>query len=135
MSPQRYHIWKRYYDSHRPQLRAYQRGWRKKNPNYDKNWNIAHPGARFAWGLKQKFGLTLDKFQKMFLNQRGHCKICGNLPDKRGLSVDHDHRTGQVRGLLCFRCNAALGGFSDSVRLLKKAIQYLQIFSGKVLVK
>ncbi len=64
--------------------------------------------------------------------QGGVCAICG-LPETRvvkgklnRLAVDHDHTTGRVRGLLCFRCNTCLGRFEDNVELLRAAEAYLE---------
>lgn len=52
--------------------------------------------------------LSPDEYEALLEAQGGVCAICGNPPAKRRLSVDHDHATGKVRGLLCFRCNRAL---------------------------
>ena len=56
------------------------------------------------------------------------CAICGgvNDPPGRRLAIDHDHVTGQVRGLLCYRCNSAIGLFKDDVTVLRRAILYLE---------
>ncbi|MBE3042995.1 endonuclease VII domain-containing protein [Candidatus Bathyarchaeota archaeon] len=54
------------------------------------------------------------------------CVICGGTNGKKRLAVDHDHRTGVIRGLLCNRCNQALGLMRDSYELLTNAIKYLQ---------
>ena len=63
----------------------------------------------------------------MFIAQDGRCAICERdvceIP--RGLYIDHDHKTGKVRGLLCDRCNMSLGGFKDNVIILQNAINYL----------
>lgn len=63
----------------------------------------------------------------MFVGQGGVCKICLRppAPDRR-LSVDHDHRTGAIRGLLCQQCNTLLGQVDDSQELLYRAITYLE---------
>jgi hypothetical protein len=58
--------------------------------------------------------------------QDGVCVICGSPPpDESSLHVDHDHRTGRIRGLLCFTCNNALGDFGDDLDRLARAVTYL----------
>lgn len=73
--------------------------------------------------LKHAYNLTVAQFEQMCA--RG-CHICGvktNL--RRRFNVDHDHRTGRVRGVLCDRCNLVLGKIQDSPELLAKMINYL----------
>lgn len=76
--------------------------------------------------LKWLFGLSVESYEKMLLEQEGGCKICGetNQSGKR-LSVDHDHKTGEIRGLLCQRCNVAIGLLVDSPERLRAAASYL----------
>lgn len=76
--------------------------------------------------LKWLFGLSVESYERMLLEQGGVCKICGetNQSGKR-LSVDHDHKTGVVRGLLCQRCNVAIGLLVDSPERLRAAASYL----------
>ena len=64
----------------------------------------------------------------MFDEQGGRCKICGvhQSEIKRSLCVDHDHETGKVRGLLCGKCNTAIGLFGDNRELVKLAFEYLE---------
>jgi hypothetical protein len=60
--------------------------------------------------LKYNFGITTEQYDAMLTDQGGHCALCPTTDDgRRRLSVDHDHSTGKVRGLLCFRCNTRLG--------------------------
>src|SRR5262249_47723947 len=76
--------------------------------------------------LKRKFGITLADYEAMLVAQGGGCAICGDPePEGRSLHVDHDHEDGQVRGLLCFRCNNALGDLREDVALLSRAASYL----------
>lgn len=78
--------------------------------------------------LRRKYGIGLADYHRMFEEQRGLCAIC-HSPDSRNgnrsMVVDHDHSTGQVRGLLCGTCNTALGKFRDDPTILRSAIRYL----------
>ena len=76
--------------------------------------------------LKRKFGITLETYDHLFTRQGGVCAICQRPPrDDISLHVDHEHGTGRVRGLLCFRCNNALGDFDDDPVRLFQALAYL----------
>lgn len=75
--------------------------------------------------LKTKFGITLDQYNEMLVEQNGVCAICGKIDKFQALSVDHSHQSGKVRGLLCSSCNNGLGRFKDSHEILQKAIEYL----------
>jgi len=70
----------------------------------------------------KNYGLTPGDYDKLFEEQSGKCKICGTTDpgaSYKYLSVDHDHETGEVRGLLCNSCNRALGFFKDDTNLLE----------------
>jgi hypothetical protein len=73
--------------------------------------------------LRNSYGMTNAEFQAMVEAQGGLCAICVERP---AVHVDHDHETGQVRGVLCFPCNAALGQFRDRIDLLARAASYLE---------
>jgi len=77
--------------------------------------------------LKTRYGITLSDYDRMLDKQDGCCAICMTTnPKSHGrFIVDHNHDTGEVRGLLCTSCNGALGKFSDSILVLKSAIKYL----------
>ena len=72
--------------------------------------------------LKCRFGLTPEDFADLVVRQSGKCLICKSQTD---LVIDHDHQTGQVRGLLCLACNSGLGLFYDDPIHLQAAIDYL----------
>lgn len=83
--------------------------------------------------LNKKFGIGLKEFETLHSLQKGLCAICGN-PETRldfktkkvkTLAIDHCHKTGAIRGLLCGDCNLGLGNFKDRVQVLKNAIIYL----------
>jgi hypothetical protein len=76
--------------------------------------------------LKCKYGLSESQFINMFKQQNGTCAICKKPDLKRLLCVDHCHTTGRVRGLLCYKCNLAIGHLKDNTGSLKSAIEYLQ---------
>ena len=73
--------------------------------------------------LRRAYGMTNAEFKAMVDAQGGLCAICVERP---AVHVDHDHETGQVRGVLCFPCNAALGQFRDRIDLLARAASYLE---------
>ncbi len=76
--------------------------------------------------LKRNYGITIEDYDRMFAAQGGVCKICGNHQRYQKLAVDHDHKTGKVRGLLCVHCNRALGHMFDSPLRLIRAAEYLR---------
>lgn len=95
------------------------RRWRAKNPEK------AALNA-FRSQLKTVYGMTIEEYQEILVKQNLVCAICeaGCITNKR-LSVDHCHTTGEIRGLLCHRCNIALGMLDDDVDRAAKLIKYL----------
>lgn len=90
--------------------------------------------ARRGWKAKEsarrstlkKYGLTTESYDEMLKAQNGICLICHRHPRKYRLVVDHDHKTGKVRGLLCSRCNWGLGKFFECSEWLQRAADYLR---------
>jgi hypothetical protein len=84
--------------------------------------------------LKKRFGLTEREYDLILEKQNGVCAICkdvetvidGQSKKVKPLSVDHDHKTGKIRGLLCTKCNVGLGAFNDEVCVLLNAAEYLK---------
>jgi hypothetical protein len=77
---------------------------------------------------KYLYGLTEEQYQAILQSQGGVCAICNGVSSGRyrnSLVVDHDHCTGTVRGLLCYKCNSAIGFLNDDPALISKAIGYL----------
>lgn len=108
---------------------ALARAWTKKHPRYSEVRLAKNPNYRKENHLYYSYGLTLADFQKRFLQQKGRCAIC-----RRELTspvVDHDHKSGKVRALLCPGCNTGLGIFKDSPRLFKAAIRYIKKHARK----
>ena len=71
------------------------------------------------WKVRHRFGMTVKEWEEM--RARG-CAVCGS---NEKVGIDHDHRTGRIRGPLCDRCNRGIGYFKDDVALLARAIEYL----------
>ncbi len=85
------------------------------------------------WSIQRNYGLTWAAYCSMLTAQGSGCAICGYVPnlDERGLCVDHDHETGDIRALLCNCCNVALGQINDNLAILKRMIDYVISHSGK----
>lgn len=103
----------------------------KSNNNICKKCSVQRwrndPDSKRNSQLKNRHNITLIQYNQMFTNQSGNCAICNinQIKLKRRLAVDHCHKTGKIRGLLCERCNVSLGNFNDNVETLKNAILYL----------
>lgn len=101
------------------QKRAYQRTYRAADPE-----RTAEHNRRYRF--KSRYGITPQQYDEVLDSQNGVCKVCDRpCPTGERLTVDHDHLTGAVRGLLCRNCNAGLGNFKDDPELLERALQYL----------
>ena len=112
--------------------------WNKENRNRHNEisvkWNSKNKRKKKNTHLQKHFGISIEEYETLFNIQEGKCAICGNTEstiDKRSnmpkmLSVDHDHVTGKIRGLLCQTCNLVLGLFKDSLDKFEKAIVYLE---------
>ena len=81
--------------------------------------------------LQRRFGISLYDYSQMLLKQNGACAICKGTysghrnGEPKALAVDHDHKTGKVRGLLCEACNTGIGKLKEDVEILESAIRYL----------
>ena len=77
------------------------------------------------WRLKKYYNLSLAGYERMLKKQNGLCAVCKKDNDGRFLVVDHSHNLNKVRGLLCDKCNRAIGAFGDNPIILQNAILYL----------
>lgn len=124
-----------YYKENREKVLRYGRNWRKKNRAKEKTRGRRYYVANREKSLAstrvchlRKYGMTVASYAAMHRTQNGKCKICREperVPGKR-LSIDHNHSTGVVRGLLCNRCNIGVGKFLDNPKLLRRAAGYLE---------
>jgi predicted transcriptional regulator len=107
---------RKHYEENREEIKAKSRDYRRKN------------GAKIkAQRLARKYGITPEGRKSLLQKQGGTCAICGKKPGGRHgtLSVDHSHTTGEVRGLLCDKCNLLLGLSGDSAAVLRAAAKYI----------
>ena len=96
---------------------AYQRE-RRQRPENKRRERDGH--------LRRKFGITIEQYEEMLAAQDGRCAICrSKARSDISLHVDHDHKSGRNRGLLCFRCNNVLGDLKDDPDRLLAALSYL----------
>lgn len=108
--------------------------WFKNNPEkikeYDKRRYPKHEG----WRRQRRYGISPEEFEKKFESQGRKCAICKSVdPGWKNWCLDHNHVTGENRGILCNGCNAAVGFSRESEIILLSIIDYLRSYS-KVLV-
>jgi hypothetical protein len=130
---------KAWYDDNREKEIARVRGWQQAN---QERYNATQRAYRDSGKkkisdrkshLKRTFGITVADYERMLAEQGGGCAICERAPrEDIALHVDHDHRTGMIRGLLCFRCNNALGDLESDPELLTVASGYLVSFQERL---
>lgn len=83
--------------------------------------------------LKKCFGISVEEYEALLKLQKGKCAICKQVENTKyskggyieNLGVDHNHKTKQIRGLLCRKCNLAIGLFGENTKTMKNAIKYL----------
>lgn len=89
-----------------------------KKTVYNRQWHR-------RWHLKRYYGLSVEEYDAQKERQNGLCAICLCSPGDKTLAVDHDHKTGSLRGLLCLACNALIGYARDDAEVLGRAVLYL----------
>ncbi len=103
-----------------------------RQPHYRRTYKSRHPERQRAserrQSLKKKFGISIEQYDKMLELQAFGCAICRAVSDKSGrrLAVDHDHKTGRLRGLLCTNCNTAVGLLDESPHIFELALEYVK---------
>ncbi len=115
----------------------YQRKWRKANPEKVRGYWLkqraknpeGHKIRQRKAHIKYRYGISVEAYEEMVRCQDGRCLICKKKPKR--LFVDHSHKTGKVRGLLCGTCNSAIGLLQDDPRILAAAITYIEGSNGK----
>ena len=121
--------------------KEYIKQWRKNNPEkvkqYTKNsakqhklymekWRKNNPEKLRHIYIKSVYNLSHEDWLKILENQNGKCPICGKkFTDPRKVYIDHHHKTKKIRGLLCPKCNTAIGFLNDDPKLTARATEYL----------
>jgi hypothetical protein len=88
-----------------------------------RDYGRKHPDRVRNTDLQQRYGITLEDYRALLERQQGKCAICGVTEER--LKVDHNHRTGKVRGLLCHLCNAMIGCAREEIAILASAAAHL----------
>lgn len=92
-----------------------------RSENYKKN--------KRSHQLKSAFGINLEEYEILSQSQNNVCAICKTNNTNKRLAVDHCHKTGKIRGLLCGKCNTGIGLMQDNIHILQSAINYLELNS------
>jgi hypothetical protein len=113
-----------WYVKNRASVLKQQRVWKAAHrpPRKTKKLGLGKVANRKDYDLRRLYGITLAEYEAMVKKQNGRCAICD---EESALHVDHDHETGEVRGLLCQKCNTAIGHLRHDEHLLRRAIDYL----------
>lgn len=102
--------------------------YREKHVDQIRNYNRTHREMQKHRNLRFEHGISLEQYNELFSSQNGLCKGCYRHQSslKMAFAVDHNHKTGKIRGLLCGPCNTALGLLKDSPETLQRLIDYLK---------
>jgi hypothetical protein len=142
---------KRHYDANKEVLNIAVKKWREENREdlaiskkkyyednkeataiYMKKYRNENKEAKWESSIKRNYGIDASDYEEMMVKQEGKCSICKEVcSSNKRLSVDHCHLTGKVRGLLCSKCNTAIGLLKDDVALLSTATEYLKLHKGE----
>lgn len=97
-----------------------------------KNYAASKPTyeQRKTYELKYTYGITINNFNDMFSDQKGKCAACGDNFLDIVPHVDHCHKSGKIRGLVCPSCNKAMGLVGDNAEILEKLALYLRSNNG-----
>jgi hypothetical protein len=121
------------YAEHREERRIRRFENREKTSAYNKAAYSRNPEKYKFLNLRSKYGISQEDYNAILVKQGGVCAICGQANwNGSGPHVDHDHVTGQVRGLLCNYCNPALGMVHDDPKIARAIAVYLEFHANKL---
>lgn len=128
--PCRAEIQRQWRDSDRAHYRALAKARRARDPEkhnrYQADAYKKNPARWRDYNLRSHYGVTLEEYDAMVVNQKGLCALCRKPPVKGSLHLDHDHETKKIRALLCTKCNTGIGLFNEDSDLLRRAIEYIE---------
>jgi hypothetical protein len=113
---------------HREKVSKYRKQYRKRG-------GLVHEREKInqrAYKYMRNYGITQTDYDQLYVAHDGRCAICRQIETRiknsrvKWIAVDHDHKTNEVRGLLCHQCNVGIGSFKDDVELLEAAVRYLR---------
>lgn len=121
---------RQYNQTHKEERREYQRQWqrlnREKMRGYAKKYYHSHKEKTREYQIQHRYGISGDDFLAIWDNQGGRCAICRKSFAKQfDVCIDHCHKTGKVRGLLCRNCNIGLGHFGEEPEVFNRIVKYL----------
>ncbi len=128
---------RKYREENKDMIAAQQKRYREKNQKrisqLQKKYNRSEHGRRKQRKapLRALYGLSIEQHERMYLGQEGQCAVCGEAVPYSKINTDHDHKTGEVRGLLCYKCNLGLGFFGDTYEGVMRAADYLRGTNGR----
>lgn len=105
--------------------------WAKHNKTHRKKWQKEYQQTNTYKSnlMLRTYGITQEEYNEMLKEQDYSCAICQTHQDEfeNRLSIDHNHNTGSIRGLLCSNCNTAIGLLGDNLESIQKALDYLKV--------
>jgi N12 class adenine-specific DNA methylase len=104
--------------------RIYSKKYNEKNKDRIKEYNSRTKEYQKNINLKRRYNITEEEYKTLLESQQNCCDICKIKVDE--LCIDHCHKTGKIRSLLCHKCNTAIGLFSEDTKVLQNAIEYIQ---------
>ncbi len=115
------------------QMKEYNKKYRSTNRKElngrKKEWNLRNKDKIAAYHLKRRYGLSIEDYNSILKSQNNKCAGCGILSKDAQMGklfVDHCHKNGNIRGLLCSKCNTALGLVNDNIEILTNLISYIK---------
>lgn len=91
-----------------------------------KSQTLENRTAAYVRHIKRKYGLEIEEFDALLASQGGGCAVCGGPPNAKNWHIDHDHRSGKVRGILCNGCNTGIGSMRDDPAIMRAAAEYIE---------